>query len=491
VIIDAVHTAQGSVRGNPVIGGITEFLGIPYAQPPVGALRFQPPVAREPWVGVRDATEFGPTAPQAPSGPLTRILPNRIETGDDYLTLNVWTPHTGASLPVMVFIHGGAFNTGSGSVSTYDGTRFARDGVVLVTINYRLGVDGFLWTGDGVPNLGLLDQIAALEWVRDNIAAFGGDPDQVTLFGESAGAMSLCCLMVMPRAKGLFHRGIAQSGAGVSVISPGSARKVAARLAAILGVEATREGIGSAPADRMLAAAAQLGGEISKRPRRSLWGDVAKNLMAFEPIVDGDVLPGIPEDLIAAGAGHDMPILIGTNSGEARLYFVPTGAIDTLPSLVASVFAWTYGARRPGAVGRYRRNRPGASAGEVATAILTDGYYRMPALRLAAAHPRAHVYEFAWQSGAFGGRLGASHVLELPFVFDTLDDPGIANLLGGPAPQGLATEMHSAWVRFAKTGDPGWPPYTSSSRQSMRFDTHSRLTTDDRADERALWPTSR
>ncbi len=480
-------TAAGQVQGRELGAGILEFLDIPYAQPPVGALRFQPPVARAAWTGVRPALEAGPTAPQPGGGGDDELLPNRVAAGDDYLTLNVWTPDVAGPLPVMVFIHGGAFSTGSGSLSIYNGARFARDGVVLVTINYRLGVDGFLWFGDGVPNLGLLDQIAALEWVRDNIAEFGGDPQSVTLFGESAGAMSVCSLMAMPRATGLFHRAIAESGAGVSVISPDSAKKVATRLAGVLGVEATREAIGAVPMDRVLEAAVQVSAEVNKRPRRRLWGDVARNLMIFEPVVDGEILPGVPEDLIARGAAQDVDLLIGTNSAEARLFFVPSGAIDKLPAVVASVFAWTYGARRPGSVRTYRRNRPGATAGDIAAAILTDGFYWLPALRLAEAHPRTHVYEFAWASSAFDGRLGACHALELPFVFDTLDDPAIAQLLGGPAPQSLADRMHAAWVRFAKTGDPGWARYDAAARISMRFDVDSAVIEDDRADERVLW----
>jgi para-nitrobenzyl esterase len=485
-------TTSGAVLGNLLPFGVLEYLGIPFAAPPTGALRFQPPVPHDPWDTVWDATAYGPTAPQTNTeGPMTEILPNRIALGDEYLNLNVWTPALEGSVPVMVFIHGGAFSTGSGSVSVYNGARFARDGVVLVTINYRLGADGFLWVGEGVPNLGLLDQIAALEWVRDNIAAFGGDPQQVTVFGESAGGMSVVSLMTMPRAKGLFHRAIAESGAGVSVISPGSAKKVASRLAAILGIRPTRAAIDEQPLEKVLTAASQVGDELTKRPLKTIWGEAGRNLMQFEPIVDGEILPGIPEDLIAEGAGHDVELLIGTNTNEANLFFVPSGAIDTMPAVTASLFAWLYGARRPGTVRRYRRNRPGASGGALASAILTDGFYRMPALRLAEVHPRAYVYEFAWSSPAFNGQLGACHAMELSFVFDALDEPEAAAMLGGSAPQRLATEMHEVWVRFAKTGDPGWPRYTADQRASMRFDTVSSLTYDDRADERSLWPRRR
>src|SRR6195952_5122017 len=212
-----VTTASGPVRGETVRSSVWRFLGIPYAAAPTGARRFQPPVPPAVWSDPRDASAFGPTPPQAAgSDPGWQLVPNVEIEGDDILNLNVWTPGVGGALPVMVFIPGGAFSTGSGAVPLYDGSNFARDGVVFVTINYRLHVDGFFWMGDGVPNLGMLDQVAALEWVRDNIAGFGGDPHNVTIVGESAGAMSVCTLMVMPRARGLFHRAVAQSGAGVS-----------------------------------------------------------------------------------------------------------------------------------------------------------------------------------------------------------------------------------------------------------------------------------
>jgi para-nitrobenzyl esterase len=490
-VATTTSTTSGLVAGEPLGSEGAVFRGIPFAAPPVGDLRFQPPAAPTPWTTPRDCTAFGPTAPQSPSPGGIDLLPNRIAEGDDYLNLNVWTPSTDGSAPVMVFIHGGAFSTGSGSVSIYDGSAFARDGVVLVTINYRLGADGFLWTGEGTPNLGLLDQVAALEWVRDNIRSFGGDPEAVTIFGESAGGMSVVTLMAMPRARGLFSRAIAESGAGVSVISPESALKVATRLAEVLGVAPTREAIARVPMPELLAAAATVSAEVSKKPRKKLWGDVARNLMLFEPVVDGDILPGIPEDLIAAGVSSDVELLIGTNSDEARLFFAPSGAIVTMKPIVATVFAWAYGSRRLDAARRYRRNRPTASPGEVAAAVLTDGFYRMPALRLAVRHPRAFVYEFGWQSDAFGGTLGACHAIELPFVFDTVDDPAVAMLLDGEVPQSIADEMHAVWVRFARTGDPGWAPYDTSTRTSMLFNVESRLTLDDRADERALWPDPR
>ena len=220
-----VRTRQGAVRGT-MDEGMAVFKGIPYAAPPFGSLRFQPPRPAEPWDGVREALNYGPTVTKPPYfPPFDAILPEPAIAGEDCLNLNIWTPDPGkVGLPVMVWIHGGAFANGTGAILTYNGSRFARDGVVCVTINYRLGVDGFLYLGDGNANLGLLDQVAALTWVQENIEAFGGDPNNVTIFGESAGGMSIGTLLSMPLAKGLFRRVIAESGAGHHVISPATAQ---------------------------------------------------------------------------------------------------------------------------------------------------------------------------------------------------------------------------------------------------------------------------
>ncbi|MCK2238942.1 MULTISPECIES: carboxylesterase/lipase family protein [unclassified Crossiella] len=482
-----VSTRHGDVRGTRTAAGILEFKGISYAAPPVGPNRFQPPRPPLPWSEPREATEYGPTAPQnPPEDPALALLPRVVIPGEDYLNLNVWTPGTDERRPVMVFIHGGSFTGGSGSVPCYDGAAFARDGVVLVTINYRLGADGFLWFGQGAPNLGLLDQIAALAWVRDNIAGFGGDPANVTIFGESAGGMSVCTLLAMPAARGLFRRAIAQSGAGHSVISPSTAALIGTRLAQILGVAPSREAIAEVEPARLVAAQEQLAQEVVAKPDPALWGEVTRNLMPFEPVVDGDLLSAPPHECIAAGASADIDILIGSNTEEARLFLVPTGLLGLAPE--PFLLAAAAGYRLPAeGLARYRANRPGESPGELVAAIMTDWFYRIPLLRIAETHPSTHVYEFAWRSPAYEGTLGSCHAVELGFVFDTLADPGLGRILGDQAPQALADSMHRAWVDFATTGDPGWPAYRPDNRVSRLFNTVSSITTDDRADERAVW----
>src|SRR5690348_7015891 len=272
-----VLTTSGAVRGAPS-GPVVAFKGIPYAAPPFGALRFAAPVPPEPWDGVRDCTAYGPTAPKPPyPSPVDLLLPEPVIPGEEVLNLNVWTPDPSAGgLPVLVWIHGGAFVNGSGAVPQYDGTAFARDGVVVVTINYRLGVDGFLHFDDGGPaNRGLLDQVAALEWVRDNIAAFGGDPGNVTIAGESAGAMSVTTLLSMPRAAGLFRRAVAQSGGGHHALTSATARRVAGYLSERLRVPLKRAALAEVPLADLVAAQRALSEEAALAPDPARWGEIA------------------------------------------------------------------------------------------------------------------------------------------------------------------------------------------------------------------------
>ena len=487
-----VRTRQGAVRGT-MDEGVAVFKGIPYAAPPFGALRFQPPRPAEAWDGVREALNYGPTVTKPPYfPPFDALLPEPAIAGEDCLNLNIWTPDPGkVGLPVMVWIHGGAFANGTGAILTYNGSRFARDGVVCVTINYRLGVDGFLYLGDGNANLGLLDQVAALTWVQENIEAFGGDPNNVTIFGESAGGMSIGTLLSMPLAKGLFRRVIAESGAGHHVISPATAQIIGRHLAKKLAVEATLEAIAAVPLDRLIQAQVELSGEVFQNPDPALWGEAAANLMPFEPVIDGKVIPERPIDRIDGGASAAIDVMVGTNSEEERLFLVPNGAINYINDDILAGAVAAYGLPLEETLATYRAARPGSNAGEVYEAILTDWFFRIPAIRLAEAHVknngRTYMYEFAWRSPQFDGRLGACHALEIPFVFDTLDVGDMNGILGDNPPQQTANAMHAAWVSFATHGDPGWTQYDLNQRDTMRFNTTSEMVKDPRSAERRLW----
>ena len=491
-------TTSGAVQGLRT-GDVVAFLGIPYAAAPVGDRRFRAPEPAPGWNGIREAVAHGPTAPMPGyPPPFAGLLPNPAIPGDEYLNLSVWTPDPDArGLPVFVWIHGGAFVNGSSAVPVTDGSAFARDGVVTVAINYRLGVEGFALLPDAPPNLGLLDQVRALEWVRDNIAAFGGDPGTVTVAGESAGAISIGALLAMPRAAGLFRRAVLQSGAAHHTLTPGTAARVTGFIAAELGVPATAAALRDVPSERILAAQAALGREV-QRPDPARWGEIVLNVLPFEPVVDGDVLPGPPLERIAAGSAAGVDVLVGSNRHEYRFFFVPSGVADRADEALLAAVAAGY-RLAPAALERYRAASSGATSsgatssgatpGVVLSDIATDWFFRIPALRLAESVPRGHVYEFAWESPV--GGLGACHGLEVPFVFDTLDDPGVAPLAGPVPPSSLAAAVHGAWVAFAATGDPGWPAYTPDRRAVARFgngdDPGWEVVEDPRGDLRELW----
>jgi carboxylesterase type B len=502
LIDTVVKTRQGEVRGS-FMDGVHTFKGIPYAAPPVGALRLRPPRPVEPWSGVRDALAFGAEPPQ-PRGDaqIQALVPDPGVSGEDCLNLNIWSPTLGsARLPVMVWIPTGMFEVCPGAI--YDGSRFARDGVVCVTINSRVGADGFLFLGDGdTANVGLLDQIAALEWVRENIAAFGGDSANVTIFGESGGAMSVGTLLSMPRADGLFRRAIAQSGAAHQVSSAATARRIGHHLADKLGVPATRGLLAAVPIERLLAVQAELKDEILAHPDPERWGaEVVTSMLPWQPTVDGVVLPAYPLERIVAGAGAQVDVLVGSNINDWKLFTVANGLLDISEQVLTGpveVYGFrclaAYGLPVERALAAYRAAVPGASPGELLAAVQTDWWCRIPAIRLAEAHAKSpagtFMYEFAWRSPASGGVFGACHGLEIGFVFDTLDK-GANQMLGpllGPAPpQPLADRMHAAWVAFATSGDPGWPKYDLGRRATMRFDTTSEVVDDPRSMERELW----
>ena len=488
-----VEVTGGKVRGRRT-GAVSAFLGIPFAAAAVGAARFQAPRPAPGWDGVRDATASGPTSLQSPYlPPFDRILPSSVADGPEYLNVNVWTPDPGgAGLPVMVWIHGGAFVRGSNSIPIYDGSAFARDGVVLVGINYRLGLPGFGVLPDAPTNLGLRDQLLALRWVQDNVAAFGGDPNNVTIFGESAGGMSVATLLSSPAARGLFAKAIVQSGGGAAVADPDDARKVAVALAADLGVAPTAEGLATVDPAALLGAQTALGLAVVADPDPDRWGASiirgGLGIMTYFPCVDGELVTGIPVDVIEAGASAGVPLVAGTTAEEFRLYTMPTGVAAAItPELLPQVLArygWDVSLAE-----LYAANRPDAPAGEVFTAILTDAAFRVPTVRLAEAQQSTgapvHLYEFSWRTAQ--PDLGACHALELPFVFDTLAAPEAHGLTGPDAPQALASEMHGAWVAFARDSDPGWRRYSPDDRAVMIFDSASRVVADPRGDELIAW----
>jgi para-nitrobenzyl esterase len=485
-----VKTGSGALRGR-VVDGVNAFTGVPYAAPPFGLNRLRPPEPVEPWSGIREALTYGAKPPQLPyPAPWDELIPERGPLGEDCLNLNIWTPGLDSTrLPVMVFIPGGMFEAGSGA--SYDGSRFARDGIVCVTINYRVGAEGFLHLGEGNSNRGLLDQVAALEWVRDNIAAFGGDPANVTVFGQSAGAMSVGTLLSMPRAEGLFRRAIAQSGGAHQVMSAETARKVSEQLAQRLGVEPTRAAIAAVPVHRLLQAQMELKADLIAHPDPERWGrEVAINVMPWQPVIDGDVVPARPINRIVAGAGGSIDLMTGSTLDEFNFFLAPNGAIDQIPAEALPGTIAAYGLPVEATLASYRAAHPGAISGEILSAIQGDWLLRIPALRLADAHapsPAAtHMYEFAWRSTQFNGRLGACHGLEIPFVFDTL--PGGSDpLLGNHPPQELADAMHAAWIAFATDGNPGWSNYDLAHRPTMRFDTSSEVVDDPLSAARVLW----
>ena len=328
----------------------------------------RPPQPVQAWAGERDATAFGPTVPKGDYPPqYASLFPEVVIPGEDCLNLNVWTPDVNAAgLPVLVWIHGGSFMNGSGSVGAYDGAAFARDDVVCVSINYRLAAEGFLFLDDGIANLGLLDQLAALRWVQENIAAFGGDPARVTVAGESAGAMSVTTLLSMPLAAGLFSQAIAQSGAAAHTLTEDEGRMVGGYLADALGVPPDRDSIKAVPLDKFVQAASDLVVEVQTAPDPARWGQLALSLLPFAPTVDGSVLPAAPLTSITAGQGGNVPLLIGSNRDEARLFLVAAATIDLIDEPTLAVVAGAYGLSGdesgglPGQpAGRQRRRRAG------------------------------------------------------------------------------------------------------------------------------------
>jgi len=465
------QTDAGPVRGVS-IEGVSRFLGIPYAAAPVGARRFERPQPPEPWVEPRDATVSGPTYPQTvrpfDALDISALVGDGSRPGDDYLNINVWTPDSAGKRPVMLWIHGGGFVVGSGDTPAQDGLRFAQAGVVLMSINYRMGIDGFLAI-PGVPtNLGLRDQTFALDWVQRNAAAFGGDPDNVTVFGESAGAMSIADLVASPLAKGLFRRAIIQSGHGSMVRPIAVARRLAHKLAKMMGIPATAEGFRSKPPEVWLKAADQVQLPTARVNLRDERGrEPAYGLSKFLPVWGDDVLPEPPLDALAKGAGKDVDILIGTNREEMNIYFVPTGVRANINRLLSWFLVGRSVKGAKAILDDYGYRDRKVKAGDMLSEAMHDLVFRLPARHFAARHKGStHFYEFEWKSPAFDGALGACHALEVPFVFNTLACASGTNGFAGPnPPQALADRIQALWVGFASGKGLPWAPYDSETRQ--------------------------
>ncbi|GGW79504.1 carboxylesterase/lipase family protein [Streptomyces griseoloalbus] len=488
-----VTTAQGAVRGLRQDDGTATFLNIPYAAPPTGAGRFAPPQPHEPWDGVRDATVPGPNAPQSErklgSIDMAPYFGAGWSRGEDYLTVNVFQPTTADSgMPVMVFVHGGGFVAGSTRSALYDGSAFARDGVVLVTLNYRLGIAGFLDIPGAPANRGLLDVVAALRWGRENIAAFGGDPDDVTLFGQSAGATVVGGILATPEAAGLFRRAIVQSGSGLGAFTSEQAARVTKAAAEELGIEPHTDAFADISDERLVEAACRLAGIDLQTETHH---DPLIGLSPFSLVLDTQ-----PAVSVGAGLSADVDLLIGTNTEEGNLYLVPADKYATSTADDVDDTAARSHPKPAQLVETYRTTRPEASFGELRSAIMGDALFGAGSWALVgahAAHPQSATfsYEFAWRSQALSGDLGATHTMELPFVFDIAELPQLAGedaLLGPDKPPGhLATRTHEAWIRFARTGNPGWDQYDTTRRTTMHIDAEWTQVDDPRSQERQAW----
>ncbi|MEU2033775.1 carboxylesterase/lipase family protein [Nocardia amamiensis] len=462
-----VRAAAGVVRGRWE-AAVAVFRGIPYAQPPVGPRRFAAPVPARPWDGVRDALEFGPSVPRAGCA-MSSVSGGNGDSGD-WLTLNVWSADPGAAgLPVMVWIHGGKYLEGTSSNPHHDGATLARAGVVMVSMNYRVGVEGFAHIAGAPDNRGILDQVAALRWVQDNIAAFGGDPANVTVFGQSAGAGCIAALLTMPMAAGLFYRAIAQSVPG-TYFSPRLAAAISATIAAELGVQATVGELAGIPPRALIDATGSI---IQKMPGLfESWGPTALTPTPFSPVVDGDGLPHAPWRALAGGAARGIDLLVGHTRDEYSLFTARPGSEVTDEQCTATLERLAPFASGSGG---YRDAYPEASPGELDELVNSDWLFRMPSLHLASAQHvgggRAWAYELCW---AYNREQGASHSLDNLLVFGTLsiDDvrshrSAVPNAADEAAR--VAHHMRTDWLNFATTGNPGWAAYDPDARSTRVY----------------------
>jgi para-nitrobenzyl esterase len=454
-----VQTTHGTVRGG-TSKGVSVFTGIPYAAPLDGIRRFQAPAPPEAWEGTRNAVAYSADPPQ---GSLPG-MPSPWRPGDDpdCLTVNVWTPDPGGrGLPVMVWIYGGAFLIGTSRQAEYDGANLALGGVVVVTFNYRVGFEGFGWLPDAPQNRAFLDQLAALRWVQENIAQFGGDPGNVTIFGESAGASAVAALTAADAGRGWFRRAIGQSIAG-GFLSEERARHSSERIAGALGVPVT------------IGAFAELASEAIHAVQ-----SVPGEITPYGPVIDGDLVRDQPW----RGLRGDVDLIAGFNRDEYRLFALD----EDLSATDAAVTAAAFGV----SVEDYRTANPGVPDADLHVLILSDALFRIPSIWCAQEHPgRSYCYELVWPSPALGGALGACHLLDVPLTFGNVNGPLAALVLGVPPPpkaDTLSKEIRKAWTSFAASGDPGWPEYQAGEALTRIWDVPVSVASDPEGASREIW----
>ncbi len=495
-----VETSNGKVRGYER-RGVIKFKGIPFAAPPIGDLRFKPPAPIEPWSGVRDTLEYSPIAPQPPAAIESMFGEQREQNEAECLTLNVWTSAIdGSKRPVMFFIHGGGFVTGTGA--SLDGSRLVlRGDVVVVSINYRLGTLGFLYMPDepdATPNVGLLDMVAGLRFVKDNIANFGGDPNNVTIFGESAGGFAVASLLAMPSAKGLFHRAIPQSGAAHPLgFNAKAGTRVYDRLIEKLGIKK-----GDIKTLRKVPAEDLIKTQISIMPDTG--GDFAtERPLRLGPVVDKEILPEHPLEALRNGYAKDIDIFVGSNLDETKLWNMwnpnsdkisEEGSFKGVTRIVALAGKDEHMAKEMIEIYKQKRKTPR----DIMDAVSTDYMFRIPSIRLAEAQcvhrKNTYMYMLAWQSPLDGGKYGAMHALELAFVFGVLLPKEIGIFpKKTEETQALSEAMMDTWISFSRDGNPDnpsiphCPQYDSEKRATIIFDKEISIIGDPYGEERASW----